>query len=79
MLKLSHISCRVDNLYEVAKQVEEMGFTIEWGGLPGKENNFFIWFGDEAFLEVFCIICTISCCYAACVWHCTSKKMVALV
>lgn len=55
MLKLSHISCRVDNLYEVAKQVEEMGFTIEWGGLPGKENNFFIWFGDEAFLEVFCI------------------------
>lgn len=44
MLKLSHISCRVDNLYEVAKQVEEMGFTIEWGGLPGKENNFFIWF-----------------------------------
>lgn len=23
MLKLSHISCRVDNLYEVAKQVEE--------------------------------------------------------
>lgn len=55
MLKLSHISCRVDNLYEVAKQVEEMGFTIEWGGLPGKENNFFIWFGEEAFLEVFCI------------------------
>ena len=52
MLKLSHISCRVDNLYEVAKQVEEMGFTIEWGGLPGKENNFFIWFGEEAFLEV---------------------------
>ena len=36
MLKLSHISCRVDNLYEVAKQVEEMGFTIEWGGLSEK-------------------------------------------
>lgn len=55
MLKLSHISCRVDDLHETAKHVQEMGFTIEWGGQPGKENNFFIWFGNGAFLEIFSI------------------------
>lgn len=31
MLKLSHISCRVDNLQEASKKITEMGFKIEWG------------------------------------------------
>lgn len=55
MLKLSHTSCRVDNLYEMAKQVQKMGFKIEWGSAPRQANNFFIWLGDGAFLEIFAI------------------------
>lgn len=49
------LACVIVRAGVMGGEVEEMGFTIEWGGLPGKENNFFIWFGEEAFLEVFCI------------------------
>ena len=55
MLKISHISCRVDDLYEAANYVEKMGFTIEWGGTGKKSNNFFVWLGEGAFLEIFSI------------------------
>lgn len=55
MLEISHISFSVSNLHSAAKEIENMGFKIEWGGPKGKENNFFIWFGENAFLEVFSI------------------------
>lgn len=55
MLEISHISFSVSDLYSAAKEIENMGFKIEWGGLKGKENNFFIWFGESTFLEVFSI------------------------
>lgn len=56
MLKLSHISCRVDNLYEAAKKFKDMGFYIEWGASNiNKANNFFVWLGEGPFLEVFTI------------------------
>ena len=42
MLKLSHISCRVDNLEDASKKFTEMGFKIEWGSNSiEKSNNFF--------------------------------------
>lgn len=56
MLKLSHISCRVDNLQEASKKITEMGFKIEWGSKNiNKANNFFIWLDDGPFLEIFTI------------------------
>ena len=56
MLKLSHISCRVDNLEDASKKFTEMGFKIEWGSNSiEKSNNFFIWLDDGPFLEIFTI------------------------
>lgn len=56
MLKLSHISCRVDNLEEAAKKFIEMGFEIEWGAKTiNNSNNFFVWLGNGPFLEIFTI------------------------
>lgn len=51
MLEISHISFSVSNLHSAAKEIENMGFKIEWGGPKGKENNFFIWFGENAFFR----------------------------
>ena len=39
MLKLSHISCRVDNLQEAWKKITEMGFKIEWGSNNINKNG----------------------------------------
>lgn len=39
MLKLSHISCRVDNLQEASKKITEMGFKIEWGSNNINKNG----------------------------------------
>ena len=39
MLKLSHISCRVDNLQEAWKIITEMGFKIEWGSNNINKNG----------------------------------------
>lgn len=50
MLKLSHISCRVDNLYEASKKFKDMGFYIERGASNiNKANNFFCLSRRKAF------------------------------
>lgn len=35
MLKCSHILCKVDNIRDCVAQLEQAGFSVQWGGRSG--------------------------------------------
>ncbi|MBY9080393.1 VOC family protein [Paenibacillus sp. HN-1] len=53
MLKCSHILCRVDNVADVVRNYEALGFTVQWGSAPKRALNAFIWFEEGPFIELF--------------------------
>lgn len=53
MLKCSHILCKVDNLGDAVASLEQAGFSVQWGGKPGKAHNALVWFEQGPFLEFF--------------------------
>lgn len=52
-LRLSHIHWRVNNIKKAVKDIERLGFKVEWGRDPRYSPNAFIWFNDDVFIEVF--------------------------
>lgn len=53
MLKCSHILCKVDNLQQGVADLEQAGFSVQWGGKPGEAHNALVWFEQGPFLEFF--------------------------
>jgi hypothetical protein len=53
MLKCSHILCKVDNLRDSVAQLEQAGFSVQWGSDPARAHNALVWFEDGPFLEFF--------------------------
>ncbi len=53
MLKCSHISCKVNNLAEVVRDYEALGFTMQWGSSPERAMNALLWFEEGPFIEFF--------------------------
>lgn len=52
-LRLSHIHWRVNNIKKAVNDIEKLGFKVEWGRNPKYSPNAFIWFNDDAFIEIF--------------------------
>lgn len=53
MLKCSHILCKVDNIRDCVSQLEQAGFSVQWGGDPSRAHNALVWFEQGPFLEFF--------------------------
>lgn len=53
MLKCSHILCRVDDIAEVVRNYEALGFSVQWGSAPERALNALIWFEEGPFIELF--------------------------
>ncbi|MCG7409835.1 VOC family protein [Paenibacillus sp. ACRRX] len=53
MLKCSHILCKVDNISQVVRDYEALGFTMQWGSAPNRANNALLWFEQGPFIEFF--------------------------
>jgi hypothetical protein len=53
MLRCSHVLCRVNNISQLVRDYESLGFTLEWGSAPGKALNALLWFEEGPFIEFF--------------------------
>lgn len=53
MLKCSHILCKVNNISNLVRDYEELGFSIEWGSAPERAHNALLWFKEGPFIEFF--------------------------
>ncbi|CAI2005150.1 Uncharacterised protein [Klebsiella pneumoniae] len=53
MLRCSHILCKVDNIRDCVAQLEQAGFSVQWGGDPARAHNALVWFEEGPFLEFF--------------------------
>ncbi|MEK4063318.1 MULTISPECIES: VOC family protein [unclassified Paenibacillus] len=53
MLKCSHILCRVNDIAEVVRNYEALGFSVQWGSAPERALNALIWFEEGPFIELF--------------------------
>ena len=52
-IQLSHVLYRVTDLYEAVKKLTDAGFTVEYGTVPEKAYNAFIWFEKGIFIEIY--------------------------
>ncbi len=55
MLKCSHILCKVNNIANLVRDYESLGFCIEWGSAPKRALNALLWFEKGPFIEFFSI------------------------
>ncbi|WP_035242671.1 VOC family protein [Desulfobacter vibrioformis] len=55
MFKCCQIICRVKNIKEVVGDLEKAGFSVQWGSVPQKAKNAFLWFEHGPFIEFFSI------------------------
>ncbi|MFC9249798.1 VOC family protein [Amycolatopsis thailandensis] len=53
MLRCSHVLCRVEDIGSTVSSFTDLGFSMEWGSVPGKAHNAFIWFAEGPFIEFF--------------------------
>jgi len=53
MLKCSHILCKVNNISNLVRDYEAVGFSIEWGSAPERAHNALLWFEEGPFIEFF--------------------------
>jgi hypothetical protein len=53
MLKCSHITFKVNNIADVIRDYQALGFSIEWGSAPERANNALLWFEQGPFIEFF--------------------------
>ena len=53
MLQCSHILCKVDKLAETVNQLQQAGFSMQWGSRPDKAHNALLWFEQGPFIEFF--------------------------
>ena len=53
MLKFWQIICKVNNIKEAVRDLEALGFSIEWGRAPERAHNALLWFKEGPFIEFF--------------------------
>ena len=51
MLKCSHILCKVNNISNLFRDYEALGFSVEWGSAPERAHNALLWFKEGPFIE----------------------------
>lgn len=52
-VQLSHVLYSVSNLHQAVKKLIEAGFNVEYGTVPNKAYNAFIWFEKGVFIEIY--------------------------
>ena len=53
--RLSHIHLKVKNIKKAVADLQNAGFTVEWGHKGAVSPNAFIWFNDHAFIEIYIV------------------------
>lgn len=53
MIKCSHIVCKVNNIANVVRDYEALGFSMEWGSAPERAYNAMLWFEEGPFIEFY--------------------------
>ena len=53
MIKCSLIMCKVNNIANVVRDYEALGFSMEWGSAPERAHNALLWFEEGPFIEFF--------------------------
>jgi hypothetical protein len=53
MLRASHLVYKVDDVRTAVEDFTRLGFTVEYGGDPGRAHNALVWFAEGPFIELF--------------------------
>ena len=61
MFKCSQLVCRVEDIKQVVKDYEALGFAVQWGSNPKNSQNAFLWFETGPHIEFFRIPSPLRC------------------